>query len=540
MSHNQKSATTLILAIICSFTCQWASAAEFADLAKHVPNAANALVLVDAEEIFKSPIAQQEGWQANREKQFSAGLTSVPPKAAKLLLSANIDTHLMEATWEAAVVEAESRTLMSTLARKFGGSLDKIYQTPAVRLPDNSFVLEFSEGTFGMIRPGNRQQVSRWVNDSIHNLSEYLQQGIHYADTNAQVIMLLDLQDAFSPSDLDLERLESVQNSKVDRDKLNKLIASVQGVMLGVTFRDKINGSLKIDFDQKATLISDIAKPLILDILGAYGLTIDELSDWNANVKGSTVYLTGELSQNGMTRLSSLTRLPTPVLQHTDALAAAEAPAATDTPATDAPTQQQKPTVLEATRKYYQSVTHLLDNLKDKKGDWKTMGQLAQWFENYGRHVDQLPTLGVDKEMLAYGAYISSQLHGASMGLKGTTIQKRVDEIDATNQTRIYGGALGNISQENWQQNSYGYYGGTYGGNYGRIRETNAAYGIARSGGYAGAVNSELRQQQRAQTTVRANAKASAATGVQQIVQNIQTATTQVRQSMTDKYQVQF
>jgi hypothetical protein len=148
--------------------------------------------------------------------------------------------------------------------------------------------------------------------------------------------------------------------------------------------------------------------------------------------------------------------------------------------------------------------------------------------------------LGVDKEMLEYGAYISSQLHGASMGLKGTTIQKRVDEVAATSETRIYGGALGNISQENWQQSSYGYYGGNVGGNYGRRMETNAAYGIARSGGYAGAVNSELRQQQRALTTVQTQATASAATGVQQIVQNIQTATTQVRQSMTDKYQVQF
>ena len=110
----------------------------------------------------------------------------------------------------------------------------------------------------------------------------------------------------------------------------------------------------------------------------------------------------------------------------------------------------------------------LLENLGGKKSDIKTMGQIAQWFENYGRHVDQLPTLGVDPEMLQYGAYISSQLHGASMGLKGVTIQKRVDEVSATNQTKIYGGALGNISQENWQQSSYGYYGGSFGGNYGR------------------------------------------------------------------------
>ena len=45
-------------------------------------------------------------------------------------------------------------------------------------------------------------------------------------------------------------------------------------------------------------------------------------------------------------------------------------------------------------------VAEQVKNLPTKKSDMKTMGQLAQWFENYGRHVDQLPTLGVDKETL--------------------------------------------------------------------------------------------------------------------------------------------
>lgn len=157
--------------------------------------------------------------------------------------------------------------------------------------------------------------------------------------------MLLDLQDAFAAHELELEKLESVHKSNVDKAKLNELVASVKGVMLGITFRDQTYGRLKIDFGQDAALI-------------------------------------------------------------------------------------------ESTQKYYTSVAHLLENLRAQKSDWKTMGQLAQWFENYGRHVDQLPTLGVDKEMLQYGAYISSQLHNASMGLKGVTIQKRVDEVDATNQTK--------------------------------------------------------------------------------------------------------
>ncbi len=38
--------------------------------------------------------------------------------------------------------------------------------------------------------------------------------------------------------------------------------------MLGITFRDKPYGEIKIDFAQDATLLSDIAKPFILDVVG--------------------------------------------------------------------------------------------------------------------------------------------------------------------------------------------------------------------------------------------------------------------------------
>ena len=126
------------------------------------------------------------------------------------------------------------------------------------------------------------------------------------------------------------------------------------------------------------------------------------------------------------------------------------------------------------------------------------------------------------------------------MSIKGTTIQQHLSEVGAENSTQIYGGAVGNVSQNNWQQSSYGMYGGSFGGNYGRRMETNAVYGLAARGGVEGAMKSEIYQQQQAINTVHAQARAQAATSVQQIVQNIETATTQIRQSMTQKYQVQF
>jgi hypothetical protein len=512
--------------------------AQYEDLVKYVPETANTLVLVDAKALFASPIAQRENWGADRAKRFTAGLTGIPPHAERIVIACEMDIEQMHPTWEVAIAKMDSDVSVSSLASQFGGVEDTLNSVPAVRMPDNSFVLDFPGGLLGAMGPGNRQSVSAWVARSNRSVSPYLQEGIRFAESGAEVIMVLDLKNAFSAKEVELgiERFKSVQNSKVDREKLSQLIASVKGLMLGITFRDMPYGKIKIDFGQDATMLSDIAKPLILDILGEYGVMIDEVAEWEPEVKANQVSLGGYLTRDGLTRLASLIQLPTGALHaHAAATQNQSAQSASDTQG-----QSQKPTVLETTQDYYESVQHLLKNLRSRKGDMRTMGQLAQWFENYGRHVDQLPTLNVDKEMLQYGSYISSQLHGASMMLKGTTINRRIAEMNAAGATSPYGGAIGNVSQNNWQQGSYGWGGGSFGGNYGRYMETNAVYGLAARGGVQGAIRSELRQQQRAVTEVHAQAKASAATSVQQIVQNIQNATTQIRQAMTDKYQVQF
>jgi hypothetical protein len=69
----------------------------------------------------------------------------------------------------------------------------------------------------------------------------------------------------------------------------------------------------------------------------------------------------------------------------------------------------QKASQLELTQQYLASVESLLKILRQKKHDMVTLGQFAQWLETYGRKLDHFPTLGVDKEMLQYGRYVSNQ-----------------------------------------------------------------------------------------------------------------------------------
>jgi hypothetical protein len=448
--------STATLALICCLGS--VAQAQFEDLIGHIPETANAVVLVDADTMFSSPIAKSENWSAHREDHFASGMTSIPPRAKSLLIAAELDPHSMRAKWEVAVGKMDAPKTMSEFANQFGGSVDQVGAVPAVRLPDGSFLLQFPDGVFGAMAPGNRQQAGFWINRPSRGLSPYLREALADIDSKAQIVMALDLSHAFSADDLKrgMEKFEAVKKSQVDLADLTKFMATVKGVTLEISFQEKTYGILSLDFSEDAAIVSSIAKPLMLEIVGAYGVTVDEVSDWKPEVKGNRMSLTGTLTDQGLMRISSLIHLPTPALHRTASASSASG---------------QKASQLELTQKYLASVTMFLDNLKHKKHTMQTMGQLAQWLDNYSNKVNHLPTLGVDKEMLAYGHYISMQLHNSCYALKGIGIQQAVSEVGAAGSSRIYGGALGNISQDNWQSGD-GYYGGAGGANYGRRVET--------------------------------------------------------------------
>ncbi len=119
----------------------------------------------------------------------------------------------MHADWEVAIGKMEADVSVSSLASRFGGVADNLSSVPVVRLPDNSFVVEFPGGVFGAMGPGNRQSVSAWITRSNRSVSPYLQEGIRYAESGAEIIMVLDLKNAFSAKEVELgiERFKSVR-----------------------------------------------------------------------------------------------------------------------------------------------------------------------------------------------------------------------------------------------------------------------------------------------------------------------------------------
>ena len=134
------------------------------------------------------------------------------------------------------------------------------------------------------------------------------------------------------------ERLETAENvdlksAKISVEKIAKLVSSLRGIMLGMTFDAEAYGRLRIDFEEDATPLASIAKPLVLASLAKHGAMIDEIEDWKVETKGKTIFLSGTLGESGLTRITSLITLPTNALQ-----APAEGSGQADTTARQPPT----------------------------------------------------------------------------------------------------------------------------------------------------------------------------------------------------------
>jgi hypothetical protein len=150
----------------------------------------------------------------------------------------------------------------------------------------------------------------------------------------------------------------------------------------------------------------------------------------------------------------------------------------------------------QATQQYFQKVTSMRDDLRERSKDAKTFGEYALWLDNGARRIDRLPILDVDPDMLAYGRYLAARMRDASMALKGIGIQSgaRTAQVYQSGATYVTG---------------YSYY-------------------------------TEWRNVDAERRAIKAQERATGATSARQIALEVENETAKIRQAMTAKYRVNF
>ncbi len=489
----------------------------FSGMRYRVPTDANMLVMINAEKMFGSAVADRERWGARRKAAYDAGLTALPPDAKEVLLAGRTDLEFGKSIWEMALVRLEGERSVSTVAQRFGGSMDNLEGRTAVKLPNDLYVIQLSKDLLGTYTPANRQDVSRWLRktDTVSTDAEYspyLVQAFKYAsEVGTPIIMAMDVQDALPANQVKarLEAYEPLKGSGVDLGELTKLITSVKGITLGVTTTDQTVGAIRVDFDAAAGLLAEVGKPLLIDVLQRQGAMIDDIHDWKPSVNGNTFLLQGKLSTDGARRVMSVLELPHEL---SDSMQLASSPGS------DPEGSAKK----IAAQQYYNSIKTLIEDLREKpkRDHVKTFGQAAMWYDRYARKIDNLPILNVDEELLNYGSNIADLFRNAEMAMKGVGMR-------ASNRRMANNAGSG----------GYSYSGGGY----------RAGYGY-NSGGYGpqgytvsvGAGQASLREKGRTDAIITQQERTAGAASVQQIWQMIDQETAGIRRAMTEKYQIEF
>jgi hypothetical protein len=238
-----------------------------------------------------------------------------------------------------------------------------------------------------------------------------------------------------------------------------------------------------VHFRSDSSVLAPIAKPLLQELLAGLGATIDDVEGWTVQGEPQRIVFQGPLTEAGRKRVLSLVDNPLA------SLLAAEA-------AETSSANRQASQVAAATQQYFKALTSIVSEIREKSKDSKTLGENALWFDKWARRIDSLPVLNVDKELIDFGQYVTTQLRNMAAALRGVGIRSGARTAQVWDSSSVY-------------YNGYSYY-------------------------------AEARDADPERRAIRAQERAAGATSARGIVQEIETSLAKVRKDLTQKYQVEF
>ncbi|MEW4529640.1 hypothetical protein [Maioricimonas sp. JC845] len=418
----------LAVVLACHLVPSVSAGNELSDLISHLPDDANSLVVVRVKEVLESPRAVKEGWAAKQQQQFLAGAEVIPPWAEMLVRASHLHAGDNGPGRSVALLSASTDLDIQDVARHEQASVQTIAGEPVVRSARDSYFALFGPRLLGVMSPAFRQDMARWIQQVQSSargelMSQYLAETV--AESDAQILLCFDLEEMFEPEVLRqrIAASPAVGGQSRNIDALAELFAGLRGIRAEIIIADSTHMTITIDFQDEPGSVGQFVKPLIIEALGDAGAAIDDLADTTDRVDGTSVVLSGPLSDTGLRRIMSLIIAPHP--QQQPAQVAAQTPAATQPPAADAKPADATPDRINegASLQYWNAVNQIITDLERANRRARDYERTATWHENFADKIDDLPIAGVDPVLQAYGADVSSKLRALAVSLRGVPIE---------------------------------------------------------------------------------------------------------------------
>jgi hypothetical protein len=415
-----------------------ARAQAFKDLLVAVPEDANALVLIHAKNLRESVVARE--FRAKTLRGSSQVDKHIVPREdiQRLVLAAELTPGLTP-NWEVAIADVRDALSLELLAAQSAGQSETLGPFDALRLNTNAYLIKLAPKLYGVFTPATRQKAQRWAERATKSkqttLSPYLAQIAEFPETAGTEIMLgLDVTGMLDVSHIraNLKRSETLKKrTSVNQEELANVLASIQGVALGVKATDQLNGKLRIDFATSPAIMKDFAKELMLEKLGDMGMMIEDFENWDVSQRGNTVYLSGQLSPTGLRRVLSLIDPPT-------------LPAAAPVMSAMPSASEMDPMALPSQR-YFGEIKALLTDMTAREN--AKYAKQAGWYDKYARKINQLSMVNVDPDLMDYGMSVTMAFSAMAYNLRNQAAEASQFSNNANTTYNVYG--------DNWYGYSY-------------------------------------------------------------------------------------
>jgi hypothetical protein len=143
------------------------------------------------------------------------------------------------------------------------------------------------------------------------------------------------------------------------------------------------------------------------------------------------------------------------------------------------------------------------------------------WYDKYARKIDRMPIMNVDDQLLDFGAMVASSFRNIEGVGKG--VGMRTSLRTASNNPSS--GGYSNSSFGGYRANS-GYWGADFG-------PSGVTAGVS-------AMNASLQEKGRTDAIIRGEERTAGAANIQQIWQQLDAATAQMRRELVNKYSADF
>ena len=394
--------------------------AETGTLAARLPKGANAVMTVEVERLVQSPVGQKLGLQSALLSGYADRPLAVPANARRVAIAALVHPAGVESIWQTAVIDLPKKPRLEPILKAQGGYLDKIVGREAAWTQRDTFFVVLDENTMGVVRPGQRQFLTRWASGRLEKgLSPYLAAAVA-AGANDVCVFAVDLDEVVGVTALShaisMGQLPSLEKIVTGQSKLLSALASVQGTRLNVRATDRLDAEWTIDFAEDVSALGTQAKPFVIDVLTATELYEPDMDQWEFKAEGKKIVGKRAVEIAGLNRLLALLSpgqagdvgdAPESSTEAQTAGAAARPDSAAGQPAAR-PAAASDPAT--ASQKYYRAVSKSLDAIGSKPSP----KQGATWLVAQARIIQQLPVLNVDPALIEWGnAVADSFTHAA-------------------------------------------------------------------------------------------------------------------------------